>query len=444
MDNILKENKRKQKYIICSIIILTVMIIIALIFMINFKNSHRKPEVKEDVFTFSYLEEIPTNSDAYLAYGDQYEDVSFDPALFSMKEIGEYEVAITFADQSFQLKIQIIDDQAPEITFLNDHSVDVYRINQAALIENLFTVSDVSDFTYEYSPDHETIKDGIQNICVTAQDTYGNKQESCKEFAITLVDLTFADVPQADSVEELVNQYIKERNLNERTLGFFYCSPDDGETYVYNGDTVFNAASTIKVPLSMLYFDRYESGEMNPQETIMLTSSDIEGGDGMTLDDYPLGSYIPYSYLQKQSIIFSDNTATNLLIKGLGGFTAFRNLLPDYNTSNHSLPSSFYTQNVITMNYMLDVMHHLYANQDHYKTMIAMMKQASAGEYLQRSTDAFEIAQKYGLFEGYLHTTGIVYTPKPYIVGIYTSGRADAYEIIPELNRWLLAYQLQK
>lgn len=161
---------------------------------------------------------------------------------------------------------------------------------------------------------------------------------------------------------------------------------------------MFNAASTIKVPLNMLYYDRFAQGTLSANQTIVLASSDIEEGAGRTTSDYAVGSSIPISYLQEQSIVNSDNTATNCLIKGLGGFSTFRSLLPQY--SDVSLPSSFYSQNVITMNYMMDVMESLYQNQDHYAGLISLMKQASAGEYLQSSTRQFEIAQKYGLFGG--------------------------------------------
>ena len=55
-----------------------------------------------------------------------------------------------------------------------------------------------------------------------------------------------------------------------------------------------------------------------------------------------------------------------------------------------------------------------------------------------------EIAQKYGQYDRYLHAVGIVYTPRPYLVGIYTTNRADGEAIICELNQWLMAYQLMK
>ena len=173
----------------------------------------------------------------------------------------------------------------------------------------------------------------------------------------------------------------------------------------------------------------------------IIYKNDIEAGDGHT-DEHKLNTPLSYEYLQQQSIVYSDNTATNMLVRALGGFYSFRKRLAEY--SNETLPAAFYSQNIITAEYMNTVMKRLYQQRDRYHTLIDHMKQATPGEYLQASSDAFEIAQKYGLFEGVLHTVGIVYTPKPYTVGIFTMNRKDGQAIITELNKWLIAYQLQK
>ncbi len=131
-----------------------------------------------------------------------------------------------------------------------------------------------------------------------------------------------------------------------------------------------------------------------------------------------------------------------MLVRGLGGFGKFRDQLAQYSTQ--TLPREFYTQNVVTMNYMSDVMKKLFQDQKKYAKVISYMKNAAVGCFLQSSTDVFEIAQKYGQFADNLHAVGIVYTPQPYLVGIYTMNRSDGDAIIRELNQWLIAYQLMK
>lgn len=400
------------------------------------------PHLKHDTFTFSIKEELPTTSDAYLSYDHTYEDVQFDPALFTMSEAGTYDVPVEFANQSFMIRIQIVDEVPPRITFVPEDSAELYRFDGVAQVETLFQISDDSSYTYEVTPASRELQTGTQEICVSAEDEYGNATEACKTMNLKFVDLVMNEVPQANSVEELVQEFILQYNLNQTTFGFYFYSMNDEETYVYHEDTLFQAASTIKVPLNMLYYDRYETGELSQDQMLPLTPSDIEEGDGYTAIQHELNQLIPYTYLQEQSIVYSDNTATNMLVRGLGGFNTFRTLLSDY--SEKELPKEFYLENVVSMGYMLDVMKHLVEHEDRYASLIDQMKLASVGLYLQSSSDVFEIAQKYGSYDTYFHVTGIVYTPRPYIVGIYTNNRLDASGLIKELNEWLIAYQLRK
>lgn len=442
MNYVSPENQIKKHHPIWKWIIALTMIVVCALFITMYLNREITPHLLHQEFSFACGEELPTNSDAYLSYDDTYDDVVFDASLFTMKAAGTYEIPVEFANQTFTLIIHLIDTKPPAITFVPEENVELYRFDGVAQVEALFTISDVSSYTYEVTPASKDLKDGEQEVCVIATDEYDNETEACKFMTLSFVDLAMSDVPSASSIEALLQTYMQQRNLNEQNFGFYFYSTIDQEEYIFNDTTLFQAASTIKVPLNMLYYDRYEQGLMSPQQTLPLLSTDLEEGDGYTAIDYRLNQMIPYSYLQEQSIVYSDNTATNMLVRGLNGFNTFRSLLEAY--ASEKLPAEFYTQNVVNMRYMLDVMKTLVKHDDHYALLISQMKEASLGMYLQQSSDTFEIAQKYGMYDTYYHVTGIVYTPKPYIVGIYTNQRADAVDIMGELNEWLIAYQLRK
>lgn len=400
-------------------------------------NDHQNVTMKQKSFRFEYGSDIPYTSDAYFKYSDRYETVAFDKKLFAMKEIGNYEVKVTFANQEYTLPIEIVDESAPKIEIYDEPAL-IYRI-QDRFVGNFYQVTDLNAAESEIHL--EKAENGKQEVCVSAIDAYQNETKECKTMTVEIKDLQLTEIPQVNSVEELVTAFIKEKRLNTDSFAFFYESFDDKEVYLYNSDRLINAASTIKVPLNMLYEDAYATEKMQPNQTIALYKNDIEAGGGHTAE-HKLNSALTYAYLQEQSIVYSDNTATNMLVRALGGFREFRKQLTQY--SDVELPQAFYTQNVITAKYMLDVMHHLFEEQEHYQSLITDMKSASKGEYLQASSDVFEIAQKYGFFENVLHTVGIVYTPKPYIVGIFTMNRSDGEALISELNQWLITYQLQK
>ncbi|GAA4006048.1 serine hydrolase [Deinococcus rubellus] len=84
-----------------------------------------------------------------------------------------------------------------------------------------------------------------------------------------------------------------------------------------NADTVFPAASTIKVPLLLLALERIQSGELNLKERFELHAEDQVNGAGV-LHELGAGLRPSLQDLLTLMIIVSDNTATNLVIGRLG------------------------------------------------------------------------------------------------------------------------------
>ena len=116
------------------ILILIISVIGALIY--QYEND--KVSVKRDQFRFEYGSEIPCTSDAYFNYSGQYETVTFDKALFAMKDIGRYEVKVNFAQKEYTLLIEIVDESAPLIQFNEDRAI-IYRY-QNQLYGNFYSI----------------------------------------------------------------------------------------------------------------------------------------------------------------------------------------------------------------------------------------------------------------------------------------------------------------
>ena len=64
----------------------------------------------------------------------------------------------------------------------------------------------------------------------------------------------------------------------------------------------------------------------------------------------------------------SDNTATNILKRELGGEKAYRILIKQY--TKYTLAEEFNTENVTSAKYSLDVLKRLYKDQEKYKDLI--------------------------------------------------------------------------
>lgn len=234
-----------------------------------------------------------------------------------------------------------------------------------------------------------------------------------------------------NNIENLINQIMIENNLNENNFFFFFYNVEEKKYYFYNENTYFTAASTIKVPVAMLYYDKIADGELNLSDTLIYNREDYEAGDGSTAADYSVGEKIPISYLLEQTIVNSDNTALNILINHIG-YQKCKEELSKY--SDIELIEDFYTSNVANVSYYYDVLQYLYQNTEKYSGLITNMKKSSGGGYLKADLPQYEVAHKYGSYDGYVHDYGIIYGQNTYLIGVFTKGIANASDLIADIG----------
>ena len=233
------------------------------------------------------------------------------------------------------------------------------------------------------------------------------------------------------NIENLINQIMTENNLNETNFFFFFYNIEEKKYYFYNENTYFTAASTIKVPVAMLYYDKIADGELNLSDTLLYNSDDYEVGDGSTAADYSVGERISISYLLEQTIVNSDNTALNILIHNIG-YQKCKEELTKY--SDIEFTEDFYSSNVANVSYYYDVLQYLYQNTDKYSELIEYMKISSGGGYLKANLPQYEVAHKYGSYDGYVHDYGIIYGQNTYLTGVFTNGIANASDLIADIG----------
>ena len=129
---------------------------------------------------------------------------------------------------------------------------------------------------------------------------------------------------------------------------------DDGRYAQLQPDKPLPAASSIKTPILLAALEDLDTGKLRWNDPLLLTKEVIGGGAGW-MASKPLGTRFPFWEAATEMIRVSDNSATNLLIKRLGGKTALNarfqtlgltgtvinNWLPDLDgtntTSSHDL-----------------------------------------------------------------------------------------------------------
>lgn len=262
-----------------------------------------------------------------------------------------------------------------------------------------------------------------------------------------LVETTVASVTpvaidsEDDQVKNLIQAKMEKCNLNNDNFAFFYYNEDEHKYYFYNNDSYFTAASTVKVPIAMYYYDMIKNNQITLDTNLKYTQDCYEEGGGKTAYTYKYNDNVPISFLLNQSIVNSDNTAVNILIKNLGD-SQYRKDIATY--SSDALPDEFYNNNITSTKYSYDVLNHLYKNQDLYSQLINDMKNSSMGQYLKKYINGYDVAHKYGSYEGYTHDYGIVFGKQTYLIGVFTKNVPDPDELIADISLDIFNYTLKK
>lgn len=101
----------------------------------------------------------------------------------------------------------------------------------------------------------------------------------------------------------------------------FFVDLDTGRYVSLAGEKPIAAASTIKIPVLIAFFQAVDAGEIRLDEELTMTPELIGGGSGGMQYQKP-GSKYSALYTATQMIVVSDNTATNMIIDRLGGIEA--------------------------------------------------------------------------------------------------------------------------
>ncbi len=95
---------------------------------------------------------------------------------------------------------------------------------------------------------------------------------------------------------------------------------DDGRYAELKPDLALPAASSIKTPILLVGLQDLDAGRLRWNESLPMTKEVVGGGAGW-MGNRPVGTRFPFHEAATEMIRVSDNTATNLLIKRLGGKT---------------------------------------------------------------------------------------------------------------------------
>ena len=224
------------------------------------------------------------------------------------------------------------------------------------------------------------------------------------------------------TLEDVVTEFRQVYGLTEDNFSISYYNTVTEESYAFNDTGFFIGASTYKLPLNLYFYEMEQAGEIAADTYITWT--------GRTLAD-----------IHEQSIVNSNNELSEALMYYWGDHVTYKEKLRKYFTmTDEEIAPSYWQANWFCTRMMMDCLKYLYENQENFEELIGYMKQAMPGQYFKRGAAEYEVAHKYGSVQVYNNDVGIIYTPQPYLLVVYSIGGeeicADAAELMTAYTVW--------
>ena len=130
---------------------------------------------------------------------------------------------------------------------------------------------------------------------------------------------TPASTPAPDA--ELERQFAEIAKEAKGKVGVAAVVLETGENASLNGGEKFAMQSVYKVPISMAVMQQVDSGKFKPDQEIEITPADFvaAGQRSLLRDNFPGGTKIALWHVIEYAIAESDGTASDVLLRLLGG-----------------------------------------------------------------------------------------------------------------------------
>ncbi|MCL2321016.1 MAG: class A beta-lactamase-related serine hydrolase [Oscillospiraceae bacterium] len=286
-------------------------------------------------------------------------------------------------------------------------------------------------------------KEKIEPV-ISNEDLFESKHEFHDQIGVNItivpessVDRVMYEKSHEEKLEDLKNNIINFVGNDINSFSLIYYEIVSKNAIEINPYNSFKPASTYKVPLNMLLYDKVFTNEININDTMNYYSGDYEDGAGELQGSDILYHPISLTTLSEYSIIYSDNIAANMLTRLLGYDDVISYI---ERVSGIQMPNTDY----ITAQAMLSLLLKLYTNLDNnpfYDTLIGYMKNTIYHDRIDALIPQSIVAHKIGDYEDYVNDIGIVYTNKPYIIIFYTEG--FEYETIAEISKMIYDFNIQ-
>ncbi|MEY8371534.1 serine hydrolase [Aerococcaceae bacterium 50-4] len=247
------------------------------------------------------------------------------------------------------------------------------------------------------------------------------------------------DTSQYASMAEVIEATLTDFGVDESQISLEYTDYQTEESYAVNEDVYQTAASTIKLPLAVIFVDAINAGDVSWDTEVTYSYADYEEGDGTITAGVANGTgQAAYTIedLIANALMHSDNTATNMLIRyynTLYGSGAYKANIA--NSVDVAVEDVFYEDNVVSAQ-LLSAYYDLLATDDDYQALVDYLLDASPDRLFTTYVNSQLMANKYGNYGTALNDAGIYYeNDEPqYSLVVLTDGVTDGTGFLENIN----------
>ena len=280
-----------------------------------------------------------------------------------------------------------------------------------------------------------------------------------------LVMLMGAQTVAAQDVSGTLKARVASRisEVQGATVGVVFAEVGGTASFSLNPDSVFHAASTMKVPVMIEYFRGIDAGRIQPDQELLLgtTFKSIVDGSAYSLDAgvdsdssvfARVGRRVPLRWLVERMIVRSSNLATNTLIEVLDakrvdatarslGTTVMkvRRGVEDSKAFQQGLNNQTSARDLAVLLEAIET--GKAASKESCRQMVDILAAQEFNEEIPAGLPkGTRVAHKTGWITGVTHDAAIVYPPgrKPYVLVVLTRGIPDrpvAQRLIADVSR---------
>ncbi len=233
---------------------------------------------------------------------------------------------------------------------------------------------------------------------------------------------------------QVVQAYLADAGIDPSQIAFSYKNPATGHTFSMNETQPMTAGSTYKLPLNMLVVDAVAEGKYTLTERFDITNTGYEYKFEHDAYVNQFGGAMSIPDMQEYSLVYSENTPAYALAERLGGLDAAFAMMNKYGISKGEIPTIRREDNKTTTDYYIQVLEHLYRNQEKYADIIYFMDMSFPGKYYETYLTHLRVVQKPGYVGEALNVDAMVFEESPYLIALYTRYLGGSTEMSDEVN----------